>query len=293
VLQVVRRKLVTCNTGFNIQFLQVVRRKLVTCKTGFNIHWRLIKMADVARFELFPASGLDEVEVVIRAVYKQVLGNPHVMESERLTTAESQLRDGKFSVREFVRAVAKSAFYQSRHFESCAPYRFVELNFMHLLGRAPASQAEISDHIRRCVTNGYEAEIDSYIDSEEYLSAFGEDVVPYMRGYSSASNPTQVGYNRMFAVDRGPSQVSSAVRASQLVASVGTNSSVAIKPPSARPGAYAAPAKRFKITVVGSKFDSPRRRSTTEYIVAGDNITPQIQRINRTSGKIVSITEIV
>ncbi|MDY7015290.1 MAG: phycobilisome rod-core linker polypeptide, partial [Cyanobacteriota bacterium] len=50
----------------------------------------------------------DEVQVTIRAVYKQVLGNPHVMESERLVTAESQLCDGSISVRGFVRAVGKS-----------------------------------------------------------------------------------------------------------------------------------------------------------------------------------------
>jgi phycoerythrin-associated linker protein len=50
--------------------------------------------------------------------------------------------------------------------------------------------------------------------------------------------------------------------------------------------------KRFKILVSGSKFDSPRRLSSTEYIVPGSKMTPQIQRIQRTGAKIVSITEI-
>jgi phycoerythrin-associated linker protein len=252
-------------------------------------------MPDVALYELFPASGIDEIEIIIRAVYKQVLGNAHIMESERLVVAESQLRDRTLSVREFVRTVAKSEFYRDRHFERCAPYRFVELNFMHLLGRAPASQAEVSVHLRRCIEEGYDAEIDSYLDSDEYQTAFGENVVPYYRGYRSEANPTQASYNRLFAVDRGSAQVSSAVTASQIVYAVATNSANSIKPPaSGTPaGAYAAPAKRFKIRVTGSKFDSPRRRSTTEYIVAGDNITSQIQRINRTSGKIVSVMEIL
>jgi phycoerythrin-associated linker protein len=243
----------------------------------------------VTHYELYPNSGQDEIATVIRAVYKQVLGNAHVMDSERLVAAESQLCDRSISVREFVRAVAKSNFYRSRHFETCAPYRFVELNFKHLLGRAPSSQAELSEHIRRCVEQDYDAEIDSYLDSDEYQDAFGENTVPYARGYNSAANPTQAGYNRLFAIDRGPAQVSSSVKASQLVYAVATNSSNAIKPASAKPGATA---KRFKILVTGSKFDSPRRRSVTEYIVAGDNMTPQIQRINRSSGKIVSITEI-
>jgi phycoerythrin-associated linker protein len=248
-------------------------------------------MASSTTLELWPVSGSEETQTVIRAVYKQVLGNPHVMDSERLVTAESQLCDRSISVREFVRAVAKSAFYSSRYFESCAPYRFVELNFLHLLGRAPQDQKEVSAHIVRCVAEGYDAEIDSYIDSEEYQAAFGENIVPYYRGRMSEANPKQVGYNRMFAIDRGPAQIDSAVKSSQLVYAVATNSTNAIKP-STNTVIGSGTEKRFKIVVSGSKFDSPRRISATEYIVPASKMTPQIQRINRTSGKIVSITEI-
>ncbi|MFK0729714.1 MAG: phycobilisome rod-core linker polypeptide [Gloeotrichia echinulata HAB0833] len=229
---------------------------------------------------------------IIRAVYKQVLGNPHVMESERLVTAESQLCDRAISVREFVRTVAKSDFYRARYFQSCAPYRFVELNFLHLLGRAPQDQREVSEHIVRTVAEGYDAEIDSYIDSSEYQAAFGENVVRYYRGRSSAANFKQVGYNRMFALDRGPAQIDSSVKAAQLLYVVATNSANAIKASSATV-IGSGTEKRFKIVVKGSKFDSPRRTSNTEYIVPASKMTPQIQRINRTSGKIVSITEIV
>lgn len=241
--------------------------------------------------ELWPSSGLEETQTVIRAVYKQVLGNPHVMESERLVTAESQLCDRSITVREFVRAVAKSDFYRTRYFESCAPYRFVELNFLHLLGRAPQDQREVSEHIVRCVAEGYDAEIDSYLDSSEYQAAFGENIVPYYRGKNSEANAKQVGYNRMFALDRGPAQIDSAVQSSQLVYAVATNSSTAIKPSSATV-IGSGTEKQFKIVVTGSKFDSPRRISATEYIVPASKMTPQIQRINRTSGRIVSITEV-
>jgi phycoerythrin-associated linker protein len=241
--------------------------------------------------ELWPTSSAEDAQVVIRAVYKQVLGNPHVMDSERLVTAESQLCNGTLSVREFVRAVAKSDFYRSRYFESCAPYRFVELNFLHILGRAPQDQTEVSAHIVRCVAEGYNAEIDSYIDSDEYVNAFGENVVPYYRGKSSAANSKQVGYNRMFVLDRGPAQIDSAVTSSQLVAALGSNSANKIKASTATV-IGSGTEKRFKITVTGSKFDAPRRVSTTEYIVSASKMTPQIKRINSTNGKIISITEI-
>jgi hypothetical protein len=163
-----------------------------------------------APLELLPTSTPEEKQTLISAVYKQVLGNPHVMDSERLGTEESQLCNASLSVREFVRAVAKSSFYRRRYFESCAPYRFVELNFKHLLGRAPLDQAELSKHI--------------------------------LGRISPSKDATE---------------------------------------------------KMFKILVKGSKFDSPRRRSNTVYLVSGADMTPQIQRIHRVGGTIVSITEVV
>jgi len=246
------------------------------------------------KMELWPTSGSEEVQTTIRAVYRQVLGNPHVMDSERLVTAESQLSDRSMTVREFVRAVAKSDFYRSRYFESCAPYRFVELNFKHLLGRAPLSQAELSEHIQLCINSGYDAEIDSYIDSTEYYSNYGENIVPYYRGSSTQVGQKQVGYNRTRSLVRGWAEIDSATESSILVEAVATNGTTEIPlQPSGRIAAYAdATEKMFKIVVKGAKFNGPRRRSTTEYIVPGSRMSPQIQRINRTTGTIVSITEL-
>ncbi|UBF25950.1 phycobilisome rod-core linker polypeptide [Kovacikia minuta CCNUW1] len=123
-----------------------------------------------------------EIEIVIRAAYRQVLGNTYVMESERLTVAESQLKRGEGSVREFVRQLAKSDLYRTRFFDNCFRYRAIELNFKHLLGRAPDSFEEMCYHSTVLDQGGFEAEIDSYVDSDEYQSAFGESIVPYYRG---------------------------------------------------------------------------------------------------------------
>jgi phycoerythrin-associated linker protein len=232
----------------------------------------------------------DDAAVTIRAAYKQVLGNPHVMESERLVTAESQLTDGSCSVREFVRAAGKSEFYRSRYFEKCAPYRFVELNFMHFLGRPPQSQEEVSEHVRRCIEEGYDAEIDSYMDSDEYQANFGENTVPFNRGAVTQNGIKQLTFNRMSSLDRGPAQVSSSVKASQLVAAIPSNAGNKVKA-STSTVIGSGTERKFKILVTGSAFDTRRRVSTTEYLVSASKMTPMIQRINRTSGKIVSITE--
>ena len=71
---------------------------------------------DAEPLELRPNATEDDVQDVVRAVYRQVLGNAHVLDNQRLTNAESQLRNGDLSVREFVRAVASSSLYRSRCF---------------------------------------------------------------------------------------------------------------------------------------------------------------------------------
>ena len=48
-------------------------------------------LADTDVLELRPNSTEDELQLVVRAAYKQVLGNIHLMESQRLSSAESFL----------------------------------------------------------------------------------------------------------------------------------------------------------------------------------------------------------
>lgn len=143
-----------------------------------------------SRIELWRGASLADVETVIRAVYRQVLGNAHVMESERLHVAESQLQSGEITVRDFVRYVATSEFYRDRFFHNCYRYRAIELNFKHLLGRAPQDYHEMFAHSKILDTQGFEAEIDAYLESDEYINAFGDNVVPYYRGHR-----TQQGVN--------------------------------------------------------------------------------------------------
>ena len=109
--------------------------------------------------------------------------------------------DGYLSTREFVRAM-DFAEYKRRFFETNAPYRFIELNFKHFLGRAPKSQAEISEHIQILSDKGYDAEISSYVDCSEYQEIFGEDTVPYMRILSEQGR-SQVAFNRHLSLAEG------------------------------------------------------------------------------------------
>ena len=71
---------------------------------------------------------------------------------------------GYLSLREFVCQVAKSSLYKDRFFSNTNPYCFIELNCKHLLGRPPQNKAEMLHHFTILQEQGYDAEIDSYIE---------------------------------------------------------------------------------------------------------------------------------
>ncbi len=159
----------------------------------------------MARVELRSGASKGDFDTVIRAVYRHVLGNAHIMESERLTTAESQLQNARISVRQFVRLVAQSDLYRTRFFENCYRYRSIELNFKHLLGRAPADFDEMRQHSDILDREGFNAEIDSYLDSAEYNQCFGENIVPYYRGHRSETAKGMQQFNHMLKLVRSVS----------------------------------------------------------------------------------------
>jgi len=132
-----------------------------------------------------------------------VLGNQYVMNSERLEGAESLFKRGYLSVRGFVRQVAKSGLYKQKFFENCNPYRFIELNFKHLLGRAPQNKAEMLHHFTILQEQGYDAEIDSYIDSAEYQQRFGEEVVPFLHDFNYNAGQQGLQFSYMLQLTRG------------------------------------------------------------------------------------------
>jgi phycoerythrin-associated linker protein len=190
---------------------------------------------DTSPIELWRGCSQAEIEIVIQAVYKQVLGNAHVMESERLTVPESQLKNQEISVREFVGQVARSELYQSRFFDNCPRYRSIELNFKHLLGRAPESYEEMVAHSEILDRYGYEAEINSYIDSDEYWNAFGQNIVPYYRGYKTQTGKNMVGFTYLFKLLGGASSSDKNIirgNSSRLNTSIIGNKAIGVSVPS-------------------------------------------------------------
>lgn len=266
--------------------------------------------------EWVPGRSNDEAETLIKAVYRQVLGNAYVMESERLSVPESQFKRGELSVREFVRAVAKSDLYRSRFFTSCPRYRAIELNFRHLLGRPPLDLEEMRMHSTILDTQGFEADIDSYLDSDEYQTTFGEDFVPYIRGYKSEACQSMVQFTHTFQLVRGASSSSLkgdlSGKSPKLNALVIRQTPVPIISPASSGSTFSSPAidpvtrlgvgassdgRVYRIEVTGYRSKavnrvSKFRRSNQVFLVPYDQLSQEYQRIHRQGGVIASVTSI-
>ena len=144
-----------------------------------------------------------EIESAIDGAYRHVYGNGHVMDHERSVSLEAELRDGRLTIREFIRGLAKSDFYRKNFYDCCSPQRTIELDFKHLLGRPPQDQGEVSACIQIQASQGHDALVDSLIDSEEYNKAFGDHGVPFMRSWQSQPGSAQSAFNRTAAVSLG------------------------------------------------------------------------------------------
>jgi phycocyanin-associated rod linker protein len=256
-----------------------------------------------------------EAKIVIRAVYRQVLGNDYLMDNERLIGLESLLCNGQITVREFVRGVAKSELYKTKFLYPVFQTRAIELNFKHLLGRAPYDESEVIEHLDCYQNRGYDADIDSYIDSEEYDANFGDSIVPYYRGFTTQVGQKMAGFPRMFRLYRGyansdTSQV--AGTKSRLATELGSNTTSAVIPPSGGSDGFAyqgaaestIPTRAFGRSTLGdsnrlyrievSGISLPRyprvRRSNKEFIVLYEQLNSTLQYIHKIGGKVASIT---
>ena len=276
----------------------------------------------VERFESTPpqqkyqATSNEERENLLSAAYRQVLGNSYVMDSERQTVAESQFKLGRISMREFVRTLAKSYLYRSRFFDSCNRYRYIELTFKHLLGRSPDSFAEMREHAHRLDSQGYDADIDSFVDSDEYQQRFGEDTVPYLHGWKSGPGKSMREFTWMFQLTRGAcssdfkgdlagidfklGRAAYLNRPMPVVAPSGVNGNgqgFGFRPtkrrsePQSRLGVGASDqGKVFRVEITGYLNYSKYRKSNKVLYVPLAKLSEQFQRIHQEGGKIASIT---
>jgi phycobilisome core-membrane linker protein len=119
-------------------------------------------------------------QAVINAVYVQVLGNAGYA-GERMGASETQLENGDLSLRDFVRAVARSDAFRRRYWDGLYITKAIEVMHRRLLGRPTFGRWEIDALFDTAARKGFYGLVDALIDSKDYQDSFGEDTVPYER----------------------------------------------------------------------------------------------------------------
>jgi phycocyanin-associated rod linker protein len=240
-----------------------------------------------------------DLQAAIGAAYRQVFGNEHIMQFERSTSAESLLRQGDITLRDFIRALAQSELYRTKFFYSTPQVRFIELNFKHLLGRAPADEAEITHHVNLFVEHGYEAEINSYLDAQEYQDSFGDAIVPYYRGFATQRGQTTIGFNRMFQLYRGFANSDKAQgknKSAALTQDLAANLASPLRPANFGSGLGGTTKGdrgqlyRVRAMQSASGGKAQLRRGVSEYLVTYEQLNSTLQRLNQRGSRIVDIS---
>ena len=198
-------------------------------------------------FDEYHPGSSEALERTIIAAYRQVYGNLPPTENERCTSLEVRLMNGEITVRDFVNGLAKSPFYREHYFHAVAPQRGIELNFKHLLGRAPLNQAEIQASIKLQAEEGFDAWIDSLTDCAEYTEVFGSDIVPNWRTADSYAGMITSSFNMMRELASTKVAVSDNAQGSRsrTVHSLATAAAKAMKPVSFTYKAVSKPAAKL------------------------------------------------
>lgn len=138
-----------------------------------------------------------DVDSVVEAAYRQVLERAAGRESAGMASA---LTNGRMTVRELIRVLAKSPDHRQRFLGTGngpgGRDAAVTNLYRHLLGRQPDPEGLRSQ--AAAFTNGNpDPIIDGLIDSQEYRTAFGEDTVPGARiRYCGRQTDTRGGASR-------------------------------------------------------------------------------------------------
>ncbi|MCP9835057.1 MULTISPECIES: phycobilisome rod-core linker polypeptide [unclassified Cyanobium] len=246
-------------------------------------------MPEVATLTTSSAQDYTHVQAVLRAAYRQVFGNAHLMEEQRVSIAESLFLQGDLTVQGLISALANSDTYRRLFLEKNGPYRFVELNFKHLLGRAPRDQVEVSEHVQLLAADGYETEIASYILSEEYISAFGFDTVPHWRSTRTQPGETNLTYVRSLKLKGGMASFDGAT-ASKLQSSIATGVAPRVVLQGGQIGNSSRNDRRYRVSWTTASPTGGNRRVAQVSIVPFSSLTVTLQSIQRRGGSILSVT---
>lgn len=122
-----------------------------------------------------------EVQELIWAAYRQLFSEHEILKFYRQTNLESQIKNRAITVRDFIRGLAKSEAFRNLVVQTNSNYRLVDIALKRILGRASYNKDEEIAWSIKIATLGWNGFVDALINSQEYQSNFGDNIVPYQR----------------------------------------------------------------------------------------------------------------
>lgn len=123
-------------------------------------------------------TAMDEL---IAAAYRQIFNEQQMTASNRQVGLESQLRAGQITVRDFIAGLAMADSFRTRNYDTNTNYRFAQMCVQRILGRDVYSDREKLAWSTVIATKGLKGFIQDLINSDEYMAAFSDHIVPYQR----------------------------------------------------------------------------------------------------------------
>lgn len=121
----------------------------------------------------------DARKALIEKSYKQIFF--HALKVDREPYLESQYLNGSITLKDFIRGLLLSGRFLRDYYQCNSNYRMIDQVIGRVLGRQVYSNAERLRWSIVIAEQGFPAFVDQLLDSDEYLSNFGLDLVPSQR----------------------------------------------------------------------------------------------------------------
>nr|YP_009296179.1 phycobilisome core-membrane linker protein [Sebdenia flabellata]AOM65114.1 phycobilisome core-membrane linker protein [Sebdenia flabellata] len=120
---------------------------------------------------------------VLRAIYRQLFERDlnTFMIGDEFSNLEKAFLAREITVQQLVEKLGSSSLYRKEFYQPYPNTKVIELGTKHFLGRAPNNQAEIRYYNQILASQGLAYFISSLVNSIEYNTIFGPDIVPYRR----------------------------------------------------------------------------------------------------------------
>jgi phycoerythrin-associated linker protein len=166
------------------------------------------------------------------------------------------------------------------------------------------------EHFTILQEQGFDAEIDSYIDSAEYQERFGEDQVPYLHGWNYSVGQQGLQFSYLLQLTRG---VAASVKGdlaknqSRLNPSIHKEAPISVVSPNASGSAFrkveddgvtrmgvgaGQQGRTYRVEITGFNNYKLHKRSNRVRFIPFDKLLEYQQQIHRQGGKVASLTPV-